>query len=169
MHVKSISNTITTSITLGAGAYGDKLTITGTGAVKPVNYGATAITAPEGLNKADVLNQGTVIGGVGTSQAGYIIESGVGIYLGVAGHLDNSGTISGGFGGVDYYYSGNPGVVGGVGVDMASGGTLTNSGRIAGGEGGSIYVEQDATAAGAGGVGVAITSGLVTITRGRLA
>jgi hypothetical protein len=62
MHSKTISGTVTTAITLGAGAYGDKLTIESTGVVAPADHRATAITVPASLASAQLVNEGEVLG-----------------------------------------------------------------------------------------------------------
>jgi hypothetical protein len=43
MHTKSISGTVTTTVVLGEGNYGDKLTVTSTGVILPSAYGAEAV------------------------------------------------------------------------------------------------------------------------------
>jgi hypothetical protein len=49
MHVKSISGTVTTTVVLGEGNYGDRLTITPTGEINAYTIGAPSIYAPPGL------------------------------------------------------------------------------------------------------------------------
>jgi hypothetical protein len=155
MHVKTISTSVSTAITLGAGSYGDKLTITPTGAVVlPTYSGAAAITAPATLPLAHLLNLGGILAGSGaygfTGNGG---PGGVGVDLAASGKLTNHGDIFGGAGGESYYHNGGPG---GAGVALGPTGTVLNAGDIKGGHGG--YVDL-----GYGGAGVLINGGtLVT-------
>jgi hypothetical protein len=61
MLIKTISNEVTQTVTLGGGAYAAHLTVTATGKVQPNAYAATGIYAA--LASARLLNQGSIYGG----------------------------------------------------------------------------------------------------------
>jgi hypothetical protein len=98
MHVKSISGTVTTTVVLGEGSYGDKLTVTSTGAVLPSAYGADAIYAA--VSNAKLVNMGKIVGGVGAYGAGGAGgNGGIGVDLAGGGIIRNKNEIAGGAGG----------------------------------------------------------------------
>jgi hypothetical protein len=125
----TISGTITSSVTLGSGAWLSPLTITNTGKVygsasRP--QGGVGVVLPSAGN---LVNAGQISGGIGFSS--YPPELGVGgtgVALLAGGTVTNTGLITGGLG---------FGLLGaaGAGVVLASGGTLTNFGTIEGGTG----------------------------------
>jgi hypothetical protein len=94
MHVKSISGTVTTTVVLGEGNYGNKLTVTSTGAILPSAYGADAVYAS--VTGVVLTNEGLIAGHDGayehheTGGAG-----GVGVELEAGGKLINVGSIRG--------------------------------------------------------------------------
>jgi hypothetical protein len=161
MHVKTISTSVSTAITLGAGSYGDKLTITPTGAVVlPTYSGAAAITAPATLPLAHLLNLGGILAGSGaygfTGNGG---PGGVGVDLAASGKLTNHGDIFGGAGGESYYHNGGPG---GAGVALGPTGTVLNAGDIKGGHGGYV----DLGYGGNGGAGAVVNGGTLVTSGG---
>lgn len=170
----TITGTISTTVTLGAGGYPSPLTVSTSGVVKPIVYGATAVYSDMG--NASLINHGTLLGayaglyqgnggdavdfialgtitntgdifaGSGGDGDGY---GGTGVSLS-SGKLTNSGTIGGG--GARYEGSG------GAGVFLGSG-TLVDTGTITGGNGGKYdqhYV------GGAGGAGVSLGAGTIS-------
>jgi len=124
-----ISQTVTTTVTVGSKLYPSPLTITSTGKVAPSLPGATAVVSSQSNNS--VTNEGTIqgaAGGVTSSGAG--ITGGLGVNL-KAGAVTNTGSITGGAGGQGSTTGGH----GGAGVEL-NGGTLITSGTISGGFGG---------------------------------
>jgi hypothetical protein len=91
-----------------------------------------------------------VVGGY----AGTYHVGGVGIDLAAGGTVTNTGSITGGLGGISGYKGTGDA---GNGVDLRGGGTLTNHGMIVGGQGGYYVYGQDVTF-GAGGIGVLLAS-----------
>ncbi len=101
----TISNTVTTSVTLGVAPYLNPLTITPTGAIIPPTAatGATALVVPASVSGAIVVNQGGIYGAAsfgGVSGIGS--AGGMGVQIAAPGTLTNSGTIVGGTGGPSY-------------------------------------------------------------------
>lgn len=137
MSGSTISTTITQTVTLGSGSYASPLTLTGSGAVTPTLAGAIGVTST--LAGAYFDNQGIVIGGAAANLSNTIglNLAGDAVYLRTAGGtLVNSGTITGGAGGV-----------GGVGAFLIAG-TVINNGVISAGYG--RYNGVEAVSIGAG-------------------
>ena len=132
----TISNTVTTSVTLGVAPYLNPLTITPTGAIIPPTAatGATALVVPASVSGAIVVNQGGIYGAAsfgGVSGIGS--AGGMGVQIAAPGTLTNSGTIVGGTGGPSYpVYPPPRGQIsrgpGGIGADLTAGGMLMNTG-----------------------------------------
>jgi hypothetical protein len=137
MSQNTITGTVTATVVLGTGQYGDSLKITTTGVIDPSTPGDTAIIAPKSLGHADIVNLGHVTGGRGSTSYQYRNDNGgTGIDLATTSSLTNHGVITGGSGVYGYYLGGT----GGVGVDLEVAGTVANRGLIAGGDGGSSFV-----------------------------
>jgi hypothetical protein len=150
VHVKSISGTVTMTVVLGEGNYGDELTITKQGAVIPNDPGATGIYAPPGLARIRIDNQGAVLGAPGGSASH--LPGGLAIDLGSVASLNNSGSIVGGYGPGDSQvymdtYSGGDGVL------LSAGGDVSNSGTILGGN-----ARYGVYGGGAGGIAIDLTA-----------
>jgi hypothetical protein len=153
MHTKSISGTVTTTVILGEGNYGDKLTVTSTGAILPSAYGAAGIYAS--AIGVKLINDGRIVAGSGIYGSGVAGGGGgVGVDLAGGGSLKNKGIVSGGMGG-NAVYPGTGGA-GGIGIVIASG-MIANQGRITGGDGGSIL----GGSGGAGGLAIEIETGVI--------
>ena len=106
-----ISTTVTNTVVLGAGGYGNTLTITGTGDISPAAYGADGITAPAGLSGVRIVNRGEVHGGEGAPGE----SGGIAVDMQASGTITNVGLIAGGAG-VNRQQYGSIGGNGGVGV-----------------------------------------------------
>jgi hypothetical protein len=150
--VSTITNAVTTSVTLASNAYAGRLTVNGAGSVAPSAYCAAGVTG----NTAGVslLNLGQITGGAGSFALNYGPGGGDGVVLHQPGAVTNYGSISGGagaFAGAQGY-----GGSGGEGVVLAAGGTLTNGGSITGGAAGYGYYD------GVGGAGVVVAGGVLT-------
>jgi hypothetical protein len=150
----TISNTVTTSVTLGVAPYFNPLTITATGAIASTTKGAyPALSAPSSVSGAIVINQGRIAGPAGLI-GGSSFPGGDGVDFAASGTLTNSGTIIGGTGGTNtHFFSGGHG---GAGVSLTSAGTIINTGTIIGGTGGPGGALPTG---GFGGAGVFIDSG----------
>jgi autotransporter family porin len=134
VHTKSITGTLTTTVVLGEGNYGDKLTVTSTGAILPSAYGAEAVYASAiGVR---LTNNGRIVAGSGVYGSGATGGAGgAAVDFAGGGELNNKGLIFGGMGGNAVYPG--AGGAGGIGVEITSG-EIVNQGRITGGGGGSI-------------------------------
>ncbi|HTZ69528.1 MAG TPA: hypothetical protein VMB71_02660 [Acetobacteraceae bacterium] len=155
----TISTHIKHTVTIGAGYYPDKLTITESGEILPAAHGANGIYVDPGLNGVDITNKGLVFGAAGAaSTTGDAGNGGVGIVAASYIGMTNSGTIGGGAGGDSTAKPGNGGN-GGAGIMLSIGGAIDNSGLIAGGGGGSSKY----SVGGQGGNGVDL-SGAATLT-----
>jgi hypothetical protein len=159
MHVKSISGTVTTTVELGTGHYGEKLTITDTGVIAPTMPGAIALYGSASILDAKVQNSGGIFGAAGKSgkSAG---AGGIGVEFGASAKMSNAGTVSGGAGGNAGLRGGTAGA-GNIGIEFVSAGSLDNSGLIKGGAGGSYTYGVKGTDGG-GGDGV-LFGGLGTV------
>lgn len=159
----TITGTVTTRVTLGAGGYGSTLTIASGGAVLPAAPGANGIIGPVSLAHATVINTGVVAAGAGRFAHGHGTEGGTGIILeGRAADIANTGTIAGGAGG---YGAAAYGGAGGSGVVLLRPGFLSNAGTIEGGAGGGA---ANAASGGAGGAGVYLKNGGVVHNSGAI-
>ncbi len=164
----TISTTIDTAITLDTAGYVGPISIASTGAIEPMQYGATALTVPAGAVNATVTNHGRIVGGDGLPPSPYHqygAAGGDGVRAGAGARIVNHGTILGGgsttqnlYGfdgggtGVDIYGvqaqltnnavidggADSAGGVGGIGVSVSSGAIVINNGIIAGGGGGNV-------------------------------
>jgi hypothetical protein len=132
MHVKSISGTVTTTVVLGEGNYGDRLTITPTGEINAYTIGAPSIYAPPGLSHVEIRNEGLVKGSLGGN--GSKLPGGIAIDLASAAKVSNTGSIVGGYG--VYSHSTHIGYAGGGGLELQKGGQVSNFGTIIGGAAG---------------------------------
>ncbi len=152
----TISNTVTTSVTLGVAPYFNPLTITATGAIVPTTKGAyPALSVASSVSGAIVINQGRIAGPAGLIGASSF-PGGDGVDFAASGTLTNSGTIIGGTGGTNTrFFSGGHG---GAGVSLTSTGTIINTGTIIGGTGGPGGALPTG---GFGGAGVFIDSGML--------
>jgi hypothetical protein len=185
----TISTAISSSVTLGSGAYAATLTITDTGSVieaamqaaPAYQDGAAGLTAITLNQAADSLyNDGDVSGGAGGNggQGTYNVATGTSYYSGKGGNggvgvslsggaLTNDGTISGGQGGDGgggTYIGGGYGGGGGVGL-LLSAGSAINDGSITGGQGGAGGHGANGSFGGIGGdggTGVAVSGGTLT-------
>jgi hypothetical protein len=146
MSVAKITTVVAHGVTLGAGAYGSALFVTGTGAIlPPAASGQAGISGAAGLSTVELRNDGTIAGSYGGPNGFYGGNGAAGIDLGVTVSIDNAGLIQGGSGGNGPgFYS--PGGNGAVGL-QAGGGTLDNAGFITGGNGGASYYGGGAGAA----------------------
>ncbi len=143
MSKTAIRDTVSASVTLGAGGYGDRLTVTSTGAVDPATAGAAGIYASAATTDAFVVVRGSVMGGA---------AGGIGVDLEGGGHISNTGTITGG--------AGSGSSAGADGIVLNAPGLLINAGTITGGAGG-----QNGGQGGAGVYldgGTLVTSGLIS-------
>jgi hypothetical protein len=160
-----VSKFVYHTVTLGAGGYGNTLTVTGSGGVLPVyqsGYASAGIAATSNLAGAYVLNQGRIYGAAGSKvidginrHAAYGTQGGTGVYLGnvSSARLVNQGAITGGNGTCAFEYN-DRGGDGGTGVMLGTSDSLTNSGKIFGGDGGYSYNGQS----GNGGIGVELSA-----------
>jgi fibronectin-binding autotransporter adhesin len=145
----------------------------------PAQPGLTAVAVNNDSTTIQVQSHASVMGGDGGFQGNPAPHTrgtagGVAIIFNGAGLLSNSGTLTGGEGGLGTGYNLNPfitdGGPGATAVSYTMGGTLSNSGTITGGAGGdaistSFTYGGDAGVGGQGGAGVSIGStGTVTIT-----
>jgi hypothetical protein len=168
----TITGTITHTVRLNHGRFGNPLTITATGDVAPQQYGDTAILVPKAVHHAMITNQGhiagayggknTAAGGIGVDgvaatnltnsgvitggDVGYFSThgGGTGVYLQAGGTITNNGTISAGATGYDHALSGADGIT------LLGGGSVTNTGVVTGGLAGGGFLRV----AGTGGAGV---------------
>ncbi len=122
MHHSSITGTIYSSVSLGAGNYGSRLTVTATGAVLPSQPGATAVYSD--VQGGVLINRGWIAGGY--AYYGFPGPAGNGVDFAASGRIDNFGTIDGGLVRYDAQNAG-------IGIDLAAGGAISNHGTINGG------------------------------------
>ena len=143
----ALSSVVTSTVTLGNGAYKSPLTVSNAGGVTPSTAGATGMVS--NISGNVLTNDGAINGGSGVSDdaAG---AGGIGLNFKLGSTVTNAGSITGGNGGAA---SSGVGGAGGEAVDLVAG-TLTNTGQIAGGAGGS-----GSTTGGAGGAGVLLSGG----------
>jgi hypothetical protein len=145
--MSKISNTVTTTVTLGSHGYGSPLTVTQTGAIAPTTYGATAVYSD--VANGRITNDGMIQAATGAaSTSGVAGNGGIGIDLAAATKLSNTGTIAGGTGGATQTGTGGNG---GDAIDVESSLTLKNTGDITGGSGG---VASGYAPNGRGGIGI---------------
>jgi autotransporter family porin len=131
MHTKSISGTVTTTVVLGEGHYGDKLTVTSTGVVAPSANGMVAVYASAQTPAVSLTNDGRIAGSAGSY--GYNTpggNGGIGVDIQGIGTIRNAGQIFGGDGG--YNYNGPQGGAGAAGIFITTG-SVTNQGLVQGG------------------------------------
>jgi hypothetical protein len=127
------------------------------GYVAPSNYEVAGISAS--IGSGYILNQGRVLGGLGKLGAGGGNGDTGGGGVGLAtGSLLNSGTITGGSGGVGGS-GGGTGGQGGYGVAL-TGALVANTGAITGGAGGAGNYDRYGTG-GTGGTGAVVGSGIL--------
>jgi hypothetical protein len=156
--MSKISNTVTTTVTLGSPGYGSPLTITQTGAIAPTTYGATALYSD--VANGRITNDGMILGAAGAvSLSGAAGNGGIGIDLAAATKLSNAGTIAGGAGGGSM--TGTPGV-GGDAIYATGAITIKNTGDISAGTGGALATDFDY--AGSGGIGIAGAAATLDVT-----
>jgi hypothetical protein len=146
---KTISTSISSTVTIGTNGYVSPLTITSKGTILPAAYGDAGIYVPNLASVSTIGNSGLVEG------SGYYSQhnkgaAGTAIVLDGAAILTNAGIILGGHAGYDRNHAGNGGL--GVYSDMPV--TIINTGSILGGHGGT-----SSTYAGAGGAGVSLSNG----------
>ncbi len=157
----TISTTIDAAITLGSAGYVGPISITNTGAIEPMQFGATALTVPAGAADATLTNHGMIVGGNGLppSRYGqYGTAGGDGVRAGAGAKIVNDGTILGGGSTTQNLYGFDGG---GTGVDIyGAQGKLINNAIIDGGAG---------SAGGSGGIGVSVSSGAIAINNGIIA
>jgi hypothetical protein len=152
-----ISTTIDNSITLGTAGYTGPISITSTGAIEPVQYGATALTIPAAAAHGTVTNHGLIIGGAGYGiGANAYIKAGDGMSV-TQGTVINDGTIEAGHAGPNNY-----GAFGASGI-LLGGGSVTNNGLIIGGNGGAREPEGYGVKYGQGGSGITIDAAHSTL------
>jgi collagen type I/II/III/V/XI/XXIV/XXVII alpha len=186
---ETITTTVTSTVTLGSGAYTGPLYIENTGFLNPslgvgliipgsdvggivLNEGTIQprLSSQEiGYNAVDmysassITNAATIIGGEGgfNRSTGGGQTGGAGVLLGAAGaKLENGGFIYGGTGGTATE-EGSTGGTGGAGVIIDTGATLVNETAIYGGAGGSDFDPINKNTGGVGGDGVDLKGGLL--------
>jgi hypothetical protein len=166
---KTITGTVSKTVTIGSGGFYSPLTIAGTGVILPGSPGATGIYLPARPTLVTIVNHGLVYGAAGVvyEYAGsvggtaIVLESGVlltntdviaggragGTYADTAGHGGNGIAVEANATIVNSaLITGGSGAygrydtgAGGVGITFATNATLTNSGTIDGGNGGNSY------------------------------
>jgi hypothetical protein len=143
----AISSVLTSTVSLGSGAYKSPLTISNAGGVTPSSAAAVGVVSDVSGNV--LTNYGVVDGGAGSSgSAGG--AGGIGLSFKLGSTATNAGSIAGGNGGTG---SAGAGGAGAVGADLLAG-TLTNTGNITGGLGGA-----GSTTGGVGGAAVLLNGG----------
>jgi hypothetical protein len=183
----NITSPIYSTVTLGQGGFTSPLTITPSGAIFPVAYGATGLYLDR-PGVATIVNAGRIIGYNGSYFDPSTYNGGAAVVLRSAATISNSGLITGGLSGA--YYNGGTGgtgidaaggninisntgdifgggggasagtpAYGGSGVSLTTLDTLTNSGMIAGGAGGDSRATNSYAFQGSGGAGVSGYSG----------
>ena len=158
----TITGTVTTTVILGEGAYGNDLKVTKSGAVLPAGEtGRNAIIAPSTLSLVDITNAGTLSGGTGRSATDADGGTGgVGILLNCGGTIDNKGLITGGSGG---YSEQDTSGAAGMGIEARQSATILNSGTVTGGKGAVNFSDGNS---GASGVAIALERGGTLINKG---
>jgi hypothetical protein len=161
MSRSTISTTLHSTVTLGTDGYASDLTFTSKGGDTPTLYGADAVVVDVA---GGIVHNAGVLSGAGNSENG---AGGIGIHLAASGTVNNSGTVSGGYGSSGYVFEhvGHPGSVGGAGIVLAHGGVITNSGDIVGGSGGGPADGAGGYAycnGGNGGAGVVMAGGTLS-------
>jgi fibronectin-binding autotransporter adhesin len=122
---------VTTTVVLGEGHYGDKLTVTSTGVVAPSANGMVAVYASAQTPAVSLTNDGRIAGSAGSY--GYNTpggNGGIGVDIQGIGTIRNAGQIFGGDGG--YNYNGPQGGAGAAGIFITTG-SVTNQGLVQGG------------------------------------
>ena len=148
----TISNTVTSTVTLGSALYPSPLTVTGSGDVAVTAFSAIGIFGP--ADSGTLINDGKVTGGAGGTRYSGAANGGTGVELLSGSTATNIGTITGGAAGYNEIgVGGRLGGIGGAGVSL-DGGSLANSGLIAGGY----------ALIGDGGYGAALGAGTLTNT-----
>jgi hypothetical protein len=146
--MSKISNTVTTTVTLGGHGYGSPLTVTQTGAILIAQDGANGIYANVAGGK--ITNDGTIIAGGGVAITD-TATGGIGVDLNAVTTLHNAGLIQGG---ASYSQAG------GAAILLGSGGTVSNTGTVGGGA--SVFSTQS------GGNGLTDLAGSLTLTNAGL-
>ncbi len=170
---QTISNTITSTVTLGSANYLSPLYIGITGLVAPTS-GAAAIYGASSLSDFTLTNDGTIAGGAGINHGkpGSFVSitggaGGQGLAVGSLQTLINQGSISGGTGGSGSYTG--AGGAGGAGGTVSAA-AFYNYGSISGGNGGKSGPSAvKSGAGGAGGDGIDLSHGTIFGNQGLIA